>query len=412
MLEILAEAAVRSSCLAVVLAVALRTVRSSNPHTERAVWCAVLGVALLMPALMLLSRTSVAAPVSVSMPQLSVMRLSADGESRWQLMLLCVYWIVCLALLTRQGVALARAFAMKRRATPVHADGTGQLDVRVSDELETPVTVGSTILLPRHFTEWTGQQRTAVMAHERTHVLHHDFALLALAHLHRALFWFNPLAWWLPRRLAVLCEHLSDDAAISAMDNRRAYTLLLLAFASHRTLPPGAVAMARHSNVTTRVQRIVSQTVVTKRPGLLARAAHMSGVLAVTLLIAACDGRSGSNIDLAKMPPLPTGADHSGIEQPEGIERAPRSKPANPLSAPAYPATARRQQQQGTVVMQLHVLPNGRVDGVRIKASSGFASLDVAAAQEAWKWSLEPAIAAGQKVAAWGDFAVTFKLAD
>jgi TonB family protein len=358
-----------------------------------------------MPALMLMSRTPVAALIAV--PQWSVVRLPVVIESPWpQRVLMCLYFSVCAVLLLRQGMALIKVFALRRRATRLHAQWTGQLDVRVSDELETPATIGSTIVLPRHFSAWSELACRAVMEHERTHVQHCDFVVLSLAHLHRALFWFNPLAWWLPQRLAVLGEHLSDDAALSAIGDRDIYARLLVAFASRGSLPHGVVAMAHPANITARVRRIVMHAGIPDRPGALQRAVLMSGILSATLLAAGCDGRVTSDgKSVIRMPP-------TGADQPLQLDQAPRSNRANPLSWPQYPAAARRLGQQGTVILLLHVLPDGRVDGVQLESSSGFESLDLAAAQEAWKWTLDPAIAAGRTVAAWGQFAVTFKLQD
>ena len=55
----------------------------------------------------------------------------------------------------------------------------------------------------------------AVIAHEVSHVVRRDALTQRLSLLHRAIFWFSPLAWWLDRHLAELAEQASDEAALS-----------------------------------------------------------------------------------------------------------------------------------------------------------------------------------------------------
>ena len=45
-----------------------------------------------------------------------------------------------------------------------------------------------------------------MLAHEVSHVERHDALTQRLALIHRAIFWFSPLAWWLERKLAAVAE--------------------------------------------------------------------------------------------------------------------------------------------------------------------------------------------------------------
>ena len=74
------------------------------------------------------------------------------------------------------------------------------LDVRISDEVAQPVTLGRHILLPRDAEEWDDTRLTAVLLHERAHVARHDSLLALLADLSTAVYWFHPLAWLAARR--------------------------------------------------------------------------------------------------------------------------------------------------------------------------------------------------------------------
>ena len=82
------------------------------------------------------------------------------------------------------------------------------------------------------------------------------------------------------------------------------------------------------------------------------------------------------------------------------------------LSEPLYPAAAIRQNQQGTVLLSVQVLPNGRIGEVRLDRSSGSSLLDAAALREAKRWRLKPGTHDGVPVAMWKQIPITFQLKD
>jgi protein TonB len=77
---------------------------------------------------------------------------------------------------------------------------------------------------------------------------------------------------------------------------------------------------------------------------------------------------------------------------------------------PAYPGLARKRGQEGTVFLQVFVNADGRVDDLEIEKSSGFASLDRAAAASVRKWSFEPGRRGEERIPMWVRVPVTFKL--
>ncbi|MGB0078667.1 MAG: M56 family metallopeptidase, partial [Candidatus Sulfotelmatobacter sp.] len=95
-------------------------------------------------------------------------------------------------------------------AMPVHESWTAGHDVRVSRGIAAPATFGSIVLLPYDYTTWSPIKRLAVLAHESAHVRRRDFYVQIAARANRALFWFNPLSWWLPRKLSEVAEALSS----------------------------------------------------------------------------------------------------------------------------------------------------------------------------------------------------------
>jgi protein TonB len=81
-----------------------------------------------------------------------------------------------------------------------------------------------------------------------------------------------------------------------------------------------------------------------------------------------------------------------------------------PLSEPEYPAQEIRQNHEGTVMLSIYVLENGRVGDVRIEQSSGFPRLDAAATREAKRWRLKPGSQDGRPLAMWKTVPITFQL--
>ena len=69
-----------------------------------------------------------------------------------------------------------------------------------------------------------------------------------------------------------------------------------------------------------------------------------------------------------------------------------RADPVMPTSQPPYPADSKRFNEEGTVVLKLDVLENGRVAAAELEKSSGFKRLDDAAIAHAIKqWRFLPA---------------------
>jgi protein TonB len=95
------------------------------------------------------------------------------------------------------------------------------------------------------------------------------------------------------------------------------------------------------------------------------------------------------------------------------VRTPPRSDPRRPFTEPEYPPTSRRLGQEGTVVLLIYVLADGKVGDVKVHKSSGFPKLDEAAVKEARRsWRFIPAKEGNTAVPDWGQFAVTFRLTD
>jgi beta-lactamase regulating signal transducer with metallopeptidase domain len=222
-----------------------------------------------------------------------------------------------------------------------------------SNLLSVPVTFGvrrPAILLPSAWQEWEPAELDAVLAHEISHVARRDALAERLSLLHRAIFWFSPLSWWLARHLADLAEEASDDAALAAGADRTRYAETLLGFFAALEAAPGrvwwqGVSMATAGQAEKRVDRILewkgSVAVRLKKPVVVA---YMLCAIPVVCLIAAfrptiinlhSDASEQSAPQTTEPPALPAQQSAQSPATP-----APVPAPANAPQPSAVPSAA------------------------------------------------------------------------
>ncbi len=132
--------------------------------------------------------------------------------------------------------------------------------------LSVPATMGvlhPVILLPVDWQEWDEAKLDAIVAHEVSHVARRDALTQRLSLIHRAIFWFSPLAWWIDRQITELAEEASDEAALAGGADRTRYAETLLGFFAELEAAPGrihweGISMANGCRAERRVERILS----------------------------------------------------------------------------------------------------------------------------------------------------------
>ena len=77
---------------------------------------------------------------------------------------------------------------------------------------------------------------------------------------------------------------------------------------------------------------------------------------------------------------------------------------------PIYPSSALRQGIQGTAMLKIHVLIDGRVGEILVQQSAGHPDLDLAAADAVRRWRFEPARRGDDPVAMWVLLPVEFQI--
>jgi beta-lactamase regulating signal transducer with metallopeptidase domain len=324
MLAILAESALRSLILGSVVWVGLSLLRVRNPHVHMTSWILVLVASLSMPLLMHWATVTVTLaplpaptpeqlwPAEGSLPALlrssPLLEPGMAGAARgeiyravdWRTLATAIYACVAGMLLLRLAVGIHLTWRLARAAKPICAPWAANSNVRVSDVIGGPVTFGSTILLPPQCIEWDLSKRQAVLAHEGAHVANHDFYVLLLASLNRAVFWFSPFAWWQLIRLAELAEMISDARALEVVEDRLSYAEILLDFVRNVRRVPAGLEMARACTVRARVERILSLTAAPAKAGWRKRAWTAAAILPVVVA-------SAGNIAYSR-PPVSTPA--------------------------------------------------------------------------------------------------------
>jgi BlaR1 peptidase M56 len=389
--HLLLEAGARSLVMGAIILIALRLMRIEQVHARRTAWLLALAGALVMPVLVaahigprLLPEIAVVkqlvaprfakqlaqpateppalrtlygdyrGPLSAShegivqdAPLIDAAPANDDGHDDMQLagaaLSLAVfgYCMVAAVLSLRLCAGVGFALRLRNQAERVIFPFDPDLDVRTSGRVASPVTIGSSVLLPRSYPSWDEATLRIVLSHERAHVRQKDFLIHALAGLHCAFFWFNPFSWWLQRQLAELGEALSDCAAVEQAQSRTGYAEILLAFAARARWPLTAVAMASASNLTPRIERLLNDRGFERS---FAKAQRLpiiaAGVVALAMFASTAMVRvHASAVDAAITSGTPATPNQPATVAPPAVPSSPTPPSVTPPPAPAAPAS-------------------------------------------------------------------------
>lgn len=270
-LDVLGEASLRSLFLAGVIQCALWLLRVRQAQLLLAAWTVVLAASISMPMLpqfiplrfqldWVATRPMVDSATELvqgsSLPPGDAVIGIGTPQSTGSLVE-TLYVVVGSIMLLRVALGVGLSWRLLARANPAQTKWAVGQRVRVSRDLNGAVTIFRTILLPIDVADWPTDMRQAVLAHEQSHVARWDFAMLIVSQLNRALFWFNPLSWWLHRRLVILTELTSDDQAMALTRDRLGYAEVLLRMARRSGPVFRGPAMARPSTLPQRIDRIL-----------------------------------------------------------------------------------------------------------------------------------------------------------
>ncbi|MGD1031761.1 MAG: M56 family metallopeptidase [Opitutaceae bacterium] len=259
----------------------------------------------------------------------------------------------------------------------------------------------------------------SILIHEFVHIRRRDPLLNALHALILSLYWFDPIAWFLSRRIGIETEKSCDERVLAITGNAGVYVDGIMKALHHSLgLPQPAFAEAAAMPVVSRINSILSQGPHLSRP--LVR----NSAVGAACLVAALSGYAGF---LAVAPPgaglpqdrnapggpaansasgrefarsaalivnLVQGAPDDDFFYASEVDKAPavlvRIPPRYPASLP--PSTAREE-----VVLDLTVDSAGNPKDVRVVRSSA-QRLEQAAIESVFTWSFAPAEKSGRQV--------------
>lgn len=246
----------------------------------------------------------------------------------------------------------------------------------------------SLVLLPADFARDGDRARIRmVLAHECTHLRRLDPLWSLLAEIAAALLWFHPLAWLALPRFRLDQELACDERTLRADDaDASAYAHTLLS-STGMDIAPVLIPWLAEPQLKERLTMIRRHRTRTS--------VRIAGTLGLALV--------GTGLALSAQA-MPTTRAPAGATQDLTF---------NASAQPSYPAASIRNQEQGTVVLNVLVNPDGSVKQVDYdpKASTTTSGNLIAAASEAaMRWRFHPALRNGQPIESHARVPVEFSL--
>lgn len=217
-----------------------------------------------------------------------------------------------------------------------------------TEKLSVPATLGvlhPVILLPADWREWDEAKLDAVLAHEVSHVARRDALTQRLSLIHRAVFWFSPLAWWIDRQVTELAEEASDEAALAGGADQARYAETLLGFFAELEAAPGrihweGVSMAKgiRSAKGCRAERRVERILEWKGT-LSMRKSLLAVIVALALPIIFLAASAQPSVAHAQDRPKPPAPPRAGVVAP-ALPTTPATGVVAPTAMPSPPSPA------------------------------------------------------------------------
>lgn len=393
-----------------------RAIPAMSPRVRHSLWLAVLARAMVPP---FVPWPDVAASVPVLGATAAAIRAAlpdagASAMSPLPVAVLAAWLALSLAV---AAIALARALSLRvvlRNARPLEWPEDGNLrrlagDTRLlAADLASPLTLG--IRRPRVYVTpelVTGDTRdlVAVLYHELAHVRRRDSWVVLLQTVALALHPFphlRALNARLTRDRELICDgHALDHASLSPARYGRMLLACVERAGHHGTRTGGAACFVE----TRRALEDRFRELGAYRRGRLARLTVRQRALVATALLALVplmiQPASGGDENTS-------GPSHPGNKAEDFTYTHP--VPVRQVS-PSYPAAAREQGREGTVLVKVLISEEGRVAKTEIAScTTPGVGFEEAAAAAAAQWTFQPATDDGKPVPVWIAIPFRFEL--
>lgn len=296
------------------------------------------------------------------------------------------------------GLRTLRSWRLGARPAELPADiiplSGAKASLLVSERVESPVTFGwrsPVVLLPAGFPELPLQAQRGILCHELLHVRRRDWLWALFEEGIRALLWFHPGVWMLLARIGLSREQVVDREAVRLTGSRRAYLEALRTVGSWQAAP--GLPFFHRGHLRERVIHLCKE-VPMSRPRIATLLTTFAGLLVLTavlgILAFPMTGWAGGK-------PMQV---EGNVKPPQILQKA----------APVYPASAREDKVEGTVILTTVIDEQGKVQDPKVATSSGNEDLDQAAMDAISQWTFRPATLDGKPVAVYYTLTIRFTL--
>ena len=160
----------------------------------------------------------------------------------------------------------ARSSNFGRAVEQLRSDWNRRINVRLSNRVTVPMVWGllrPVILLPVDANHWQTERLRAVLLHELAHLKRWDWTMQMVAQITCAIYWFNPLVWFVARWMRIEAEQACDDHVLNAGYQSTDYAQHLLDITRNvkiaKATSLAAVAIARSSKIETRLRTVLAE---------------------------------------------------------------------------------------------------------------------------------------------------------
>lgn len=156
-----------------------------------------------------------------------------------------------------------RVRASLRSATPMEIDVPARIPAMSSPASIEPSVFGivrPVLLMPENITrDLTSEQIEAILLHESAHVRRRDNLGAALHMVVEAVFWFNPMVWWIGKGLMEERERACDEQVLRIVAEPETYAEAILKVCKlHTKSPLTCMAGVASSDLRERIERIMN----------------------------------------------------------------------------------------------------------------------------------------------------------
>ncbi len=292
-------------------------------------------------------------------------------------------WIIALTWVTGMIILLAKLLLANRRASRLLRSSreagaevqelcrlTSQTlkllppKIKISSCVHSPCLIGiwnPLILLPEE-KSLTQPVLRDVLLHELAHLARHDCLFHLLARLATVVLFFQPLVWWLSRRLEQVADDICDDYVIHYGSGRKSYANTLVDFAEQlplraTTTEAGLAMVSLRSSLSRRVLRILdsSRSLTLRLPAKWVILITLLGISATASAALIVNARPESDLDNTATVSqsdknLPLAASPKAIPQTSSVNTAEKTATDTDTKQKTAATTKSDLQFQGHVV--------------------------------------------------------------